>query len=286
MTGANWFRGWFDRSQELVGWFDRSKEEYSGIPRLVTREHANNARLYLREHSGFDFESFERAISVEKMLNEPLGETAECLSAEDIAKLIGSDVSRLSAVFDADLVARAVNHSAICETCFNNMALYEDLKNTSLDRAVVEKVQGLTPSLTIGSVGLLEVAPSGNRCLGLELTMRCDASDFDAMDTVQAQIVGPFDTKDVVLHRVGPWNKRILDKDAHLNPTKRSSAPLFYCHYRTDSLVGLDQVSNPTCSFVSISQEISGKEVLSRRVIRVLQDRDQGIEPGSLGICS
>jgi hypothetical protein len=274
MTRTNWLRGWLNRSRELVGWFDRSQEEYSGIPRFVTREHANKARLYLREHSGFDFESFEKGISVEKLLNEPLGETAECLSAEDIAKLIGSDVWRLSAVFDSDLVARAVKHSAICETCFDNMALYEELKNASLDRAMVKEVRDLTPSLSIGSVGLVEVAPSGNRYLGLELTMRCDALDFDAMDTVQALIVGPFDVKDVVLHRVGPWDKGLVDKDAHLNPMGRPSESLFNCHYRTDSLVGLDQVSNRTCSFVSISREISGKEVLSRRVIRVLQDRD------------
>jgi hypothetical protein len=274
MTRTNWFRGWFDRSQKLVGWFDRSQGEYSGIPRLVTREHAKNARLFLREHSGFDFESFEKGISVEKLLNEPLGETAECLTAEDIAKLIGSDVSRLSAVFDSDLVERAVKHSAVCETCFNNMALYEELKNTSLDRAMAKEVRDLTPSLSIGSVGLVEVAPSGNRCLGLELTMRCDASDFDAMDTVRALIVGPFDVKDVVLHRVGPWDKGLVDKGVHFNPLRRPSASLFNCHYQSDALVGLDQVSNSTCSFVSISQEISGREVLSRRVIRVLQDCD------------
>ena len=237
----------------------------------MTREDARNAQLYLQKHSGFDFEKFEEGIEVEKLLNKPLGETAECLSADEIAELVGYGVSGASAVVDARLVARAISHSEVCDTCFDNITLYQELKNRSVERALDKEVEDLTPVLSIGSVGRVEAVANVGPCLGLALTMYGDASDFSGMGTMQARIVGSFDAKDVTLHRVEPWHKRWLGLDTHL-AIRKSSARLFQGYYRTDTLTGLDQVRDNACSFVTISQDVGGKGVFSRRVIRLERD--------------
>jgi hypothetical protein len=254
-------------ADRLLGWFDRSREEDSGIPAFVTREDARNARLYLQDHSGFDFARFEEGIQVEKLLSRPLGETAECLSADDIAELVGSDVAEASMVFDSGLAARAIRHSQNCDACFDNIALYQELKNRSIERAIDNKVEDLAPALSIGSVGRLEAAANGAR-LGLAVTMYCDASDFNGMGIMQAQILGPFDAKDVTLHRVEPRRKKRWFGAS----VRKSPARLFQGYYRTDSLTELDQVRDDVCGFISISQDIGGREVHSRRVIRLQRD--------------
>lgn len=253
---------------DLLGWFDRPREEDVGIPTFVTRAEARNARRFLQEHSGFDFERFDESIQVEKLLNKPLGETSECLSAEEIDELVGSD--RSSADLNTTLVARAIKHSQHCDTCFNNLALYQELKSKSAVRAIENDIKGLAPFLSIGSVGRVEAMASGEPCLALTLTMYCDALDFSGLDTIRARVLGPSNTfeKDVTLHRVEPWHKKLPGVDAALTSMRKSSARSFKGYYRTDPLAGLDQVQNNACGFVSIAQDIGGKGVLSRGVIR------------------
>jgi hypothetical protein len=259
--------------EALFGWFDRGggQEEDMGIPSIVTRADARNARRYLQEHSGFDFEKFDESIQVEELLNKPLGETTECLSAEEIAELVGSDgTAAVAAVFSTGLAARAITHSQHCDTCFENIELYQELKNRSVERAIEEDVEELTPLVSIGSVGRVEAVVNGDPRLRLALTMYCDALDFSGMGTMRACILGPFDTdaKDVAIHRVVPWHKRWFGVDAPFASMRKSSFKPIKGYYLTDPLVGFGQMQNNACGFVSIAQDIGGKEIISRGMIR------------------
>src|SRR5947209_4855832 len=130
-------------ADRLFGWFDRSRQKDSGIPSFVTRGDANNARLYLQKHSGFDFARFEEGIQVEKLLNESLGETPDCLSADEIAELVEPRVAEAFAAVDTRLAARAIGHSQNCDACFDNISLYQELKNRSIESAIENKVEDL-----------------------------------------------------------------------------------------------------------------------------------------------
>lgn len=260
----------------LLNWFDRSKEEEDAyIPSMVTNEQARNARMYLEKHSGFDFESFERDLEVREILEEPLGPTSECLNAEDIAALVESGAAKSMAMYNVSALAeRAVTHSEACQACFDNIALYIELKRCSLKRAAEEDVRALPPSLLIGSVGHIEQAGVGTRRFGLSLTMCCDASVFDAMDTVRAQIWGKtFDKKEVVLRRVEPKHTKWLKAVGSFDLSgSRQSGHIFDAYYCTESLNDLDHVEANACGFVSIEEKMGGNPILSSRVIRMATD--------------
>ena len=253
----------------LFGWFDRSRDAESGVPSYVTREDLRKARLYLQEHSGFDFEEFEKDIQVEKLLNTPLGDTAECLSADEIAILVGSDAS--VGMINPYLIDRAIRHSEVCDTCFDNIALYQELKNKSIERAIGKNVEDLAPLLSIDAVGRVRAAANVGPYLGLAVTCYGAASDFREMDTLHAQIVGPFDEKDVTLHRVEPSDKA-QSSGGFFHMRSSSAARSFHGYYCTNALTGLGQLRDNACTFVSISQDIGGKKVLSRRVVRLERD--------------
>jgi hypothetical protein len=257
----------------LLNWFDRSREEEdASIPSMVTNEQALHARMYLEKHSGFDFESFEKSLETREILEEPLGPTSECLNAEDIAMLVESGAVESSAMHSVSALAeRAVTHSETCQACFDNIALYIELKRCSLERAMEKDVHTLPPSVLIGSVGHIKPAGIGSRRLGLSLTMCCDASVFDAMDTVRAQIWGKtFDKKEVVLHRVESKNAKWLKAIGPFDLLgSRHSGHIFDAYYCTESLNDLDQVRTDACGFISIDEKIGGSPVLSGRVIRM-----------------
>lgn len=263
----------------FLNWFDRSQQEEDAyIPSIVTNEQARNARMYLEKHSGFDFENFEKNLEVGRILDRPLGPTPECLSAEDIAKLVESGAAEAVVMYKVGALAeRAVAHSEVCEACFDNITLYNDLRRRSLERATEECVQDIPPALLIGSIGRIEQAGVGHRRFGLSLTMCCEASVFAAMDTVTAQIWGKtFDMKEVVLHRVEEpksthgWVKMIAPLDLL---GSRQSGHIFDAYYCTESLNVLDQVKTNACGFVSIDEKIGESPLLSSRgVIRMAAD--------------
>jgi hypothetical protein len=257
----------------LFKWFDRPEDgnDVDDVPPIITRERARKARLYLNEHSGFDFERFRRTIQVDQLLNEPLGGTSECLSAEDIASLVGS---RSTSTLDYNLVARAVSHSATCSECFDNIALYQQLENWSVTRATYMPVRELLPSLSIGEIGLVDASRASNPSLGLAvIAYGARASELDAWGTLCAEIAGPFEAKEVPLHRVAaPEGSSLLDSTQfgfRQAPWKEGEG-LIQGYYRTGHSVALGQLNNQMCSYVSISKEIGGrKEVLGSRVIRL-----------------
>jgi hypothetical protein len=258
----------------LLNWFDRSREEEDAyIPSIVTSEQARSARIYLEKHSGFDFESFEKSLEVRKILEEPLGPSFECLSAEAVAALVESGATEGMAMYGAGVSAlaeRTVTHSEVCQACFDNIALYIELKRASLTRAMEKDVPNLPPSLLIGSEGRLEQTDLGNRRLGLSLTMCCDASVFNAMDTVRAEIWGnTFDKKEVVLRRVEPKHSRWLSFGFSGSDQTRHMFDAYYC---TEPLSDLDQVRANACGFVSIEEKIGDNPLMCSRVIRLATD--------------
>src|SRR5262249_33981857 len=128
--------------------------------------------------------------------------------------------------------------------------------------------------VSIDSVGRLEPVSNSDPCLGLALTIYCDASEFSGMDTMHACILGPFGAgaKDVTLHRVEPWHKRWLGLDMTLISRRKSSVRPFKGYYRTDPLAGFHHVPNNTRGFVSIAQDVGGKGISSRGMIRCVVD--------------
>lgn len=162
-----------ERLPQLLAWFDRARgaDPFEIPPVVVTRKRAREARQYLQEHSGFDFEAFQKNVGVEQLLREPLGETQECLSAEDIAGVVHSHLLESPETLDVLLIARVVRHVEDCETCFHNIEIYQEMERRSLARASMKGVENLPAACWIDAVGRVEMIGPGEPMLGLSLMM-------------------------------------------------------------------------------------------------------------------
>src|SRR5216683_4422515 len=271
-----------ERLPRLLAWFDRAQgsDPFDIPPIVVTRERARKARQYLQEHSGFDFEAFEKNVGVEQLLQEPLGETAECLSAEDIAGVVRSHMLESPATLDVRMVARVVSHVEDCETCFENIAIYQEMERRSLARAFTKGVENLPAALWIDPIGRVEVRGRAKPMLGLSVTMHRHQAMVESLSAMKVRVSFPFQTSEVTLHRVEgavQGERLILRKrlTEWVRSIKEPVEGLIRSYYRTDRLVGLKQAKNMTCGFISVSQEIGGEEVYSTQIVRL--DKSQNL---------
>jgi hypothetical protein len=233
------------------------------LPERVTKERAREARLFLQKHSGFEFEIFRRNIEVERLICKPLGDTVECLSAEDIANVIRSHMQEAPETLDPALIGRAVSHIESCATCFDNISAYQQMECRSLEGALALDTEAFPPLLWIGPVGRVEVIEGSNPSLGLWVAMnRSGALKHDLRRPARVRVSCPFETKEVPLHHV-KWTWMSAKR-----PRARSRR-MIEAYYRTDRLAELEHVKDQTCSFVSISQQVGEKELHSTRVIRI-----------------
>jgi hypothetical protein len=272
-----------ERLPRLLAWFDRAREAdlFDIPPIVVTRERAREARRYLQEHSGFDFEAFEKNVGVEQLLQEPLGETPECLSAEEIAGVVRSHMLESPAALNVQMVARVVSHVEHCEMCFDNIAVYQEMERLSLARAFTKGVENLPVALWIDPIGRVEVSGGTKPMLGLSVTMhRHHQAMVEPLSAMKVRVSFPFRTSEVTLHRAEggvqeDWSnlrERLAEWTRFTKWTrsiKEPSEELIRSYYRTNRLIGPKQAKNMTCGFVSVSQEIGGEEVYSTQVVRL-----------------
>jgi hypothetical protein len=265
-----------ERLPQLLAWFDRVRgaDPFDIPPVVVTRKRAREARQYLREHSGFDFEAFEKNAGVEQLLHEPLGETAECLSAEDIAGVVHSHLLESPETLDALLIARVVSHVEDCETCFQNIEIYQEMERRSLARASMKGVENLPAARWIDAVGRVEMIGRGEPMLGLSLMMPRHSAGVESISAMKCRVSFPFQTEEMMLYpvegtvqtKMSILPKRIAE---WMRSIKEPPEGLVRNHYRTDRFIGLEKAENVTCGFLSVSQEIGGEEIYSTRIVRL-----------------
>jgi hypothetical protein len=261
---------------QLLEWFDRPQmDDASGIPPVVvTRERARQARLYLEKHSGFDFEKFRESIQVDKLIHEPLGETPACLSAEALAEVVQSHMLESPATLDARLIAGAVSHIQNCEACFENIALYQEMEQRSLERALARDIEDLPAPVWIGPVGRVEFVGGPNAYLRLAMRYQ-QVQRPDLLGAMKARVLYPFDTGDVSLHQIEPFvekaKSRLIPWPRITRRKLKEPGPEGFIegHYCTDYPIEVERVRDQMCSFVSISQEIGSKEFHSTRIVRL-----------------
>ena len=265
-----------ERLPRLFAWFDRARgaDPFDIPPIVVTRERARKARQYLQEHSGFDFEAFDQNVGVKQLLQEPLGERDECLSAEDIAGVVRSHMLESPETLDVDVVARVVMHVENCETCFENIAIYQEMERRSLARAYTQGVENLPGALWIDPIGRVEVRGRAKPMLDLSVTMHRHPAMDESSGPMKVRLSYPFQTSEVTLHRiegVAQGERLTLRKrlPEWAKSIKKPAQGLIRSYYRTDRLVGLRQAKDMRCGFISISQEIGGEEVYSTQIVRL-----------------
>jgi hypothetical protein len=265
----------------LFDWFDRPRARGAhGVPPIaVTPARAREARRYLQEHSGFDFEKFRRSVHVDQLMQEPLGETAECLSAEELATVVQSRMVESPAMLDRGLIARGVWHIASCDACFQNIAVYQEIERQGLKRAVESNIEELSPSFWIDPIGRVEVIGDAAPILALGLTMHRDQASRFSSGAMKVRVSCPFETRDIELHLVPEQDKRwfILSRSRRASGQKVSK-DFIHGYYCTEPLVDLGQLKDHVCSFVSVSQQVGGAELHSTQMIRL--QRGQGADGG------
>lgn len=250
----------------LLSWFDREQpSDTPDIPPvLVTRERAREARLYLREHSAFEYEKFRQEIEVDSLICDPLGETSECLSAEDLSSLIRSHMQEPPEALDVELIAHAVSHIQNCQTCFENVAAYQEMECRTLESVLTRQIQAVPSLLWIGPIGRVEVVEGAEPSLGLWVATH-DIPERDLTVPMTARFSCPFETREIPLHQVECTSE-----------SERRGVPraqqLIKAYYQTARLAELQQVKDNACGFVTVSQQVGVKELHSTRVIRMAKD--------------
>jgi hypothetical protein len=259
----------------LVDWFDRPRTQDTDVipPIAVTSVRAREARRYLQQHSKFDFERFRSGIEVDRLMRAPLGQTPQCLSADDLASMVQSHALAAPVALAEGLVARGVAHIEACETCFQNIMAYQEMEHRSVEDAMAKGVENLPPVCWIGPVGRVEIIENAEPALGLALTMHRDqAWRLRSAAEMRVRISWPFETEDVTLHPVelaakrswlAPWRR---SRGARV--TMKESGDFVQGFYRTDRLEELNRVRDRMCSFVTLSQGLGNEEIRSTQIIR------------------
>src|SRR5262245_17519886 len=91
------------------------------VPAVGEREYAA-ALAYLRERSPVDIDAFVARISGMDLLRQPLGRTSECLTIDDVAMVIETDIGTGTAAY---LPQR--EHLARCHECRHAAEIYADI---------------------------------------------------------------------------------------------------------------------------------------------------------------
>lgn len=262
----------------LFDWFNRARvQDIDGIPAVaVTPDRAREARLYLREHSAFDFEKFRSTLQIDQIMHAPLGDTAECLSAEDLATMVQSHAMESPVMLDSALIDCRVTHIQHCEACFQNITLFQEMEHQSFERAHAKGVKGLPLTCWIEPVGRVEVIGNAEPVLGLVLAMpRDQAWTLDSPADIRARLSCPFETGEVKLYQVDT-NRR--QKTSWFRPwrpasavkwTEQGSEEFILGYYRTEQLRELEGVKDQMCGFVTVSQRVGDQELRSTQVIRL-----------------
>lgn len=254
---------------DLLEWFNRNRSPDVDIePVPVTRERALAARNFLRKHSGIDFDSFHEGAKVDVLLNQALGPTSDCLTAEGISRFICSHALVPLQSVDTSIVMHAIRHASVCKDCWSNIEIYQMLEQQSLLRARSEGAKQLTRAMWIDPIGeIKQTGAEAVSCLEVSVLMHAEQPlEAISREGMILKVTYPFESDELQLKPVGttvlPTTKfrRILGLRSYDNFARG--------RYQTDKIRALSKMEIGSCGYVTISQEIEGEQVESTQLIR------------------
>jgi hypothetical protein len=213
--------------------FNRKKT----VPPPVTDTEIASAKTYLNGNIGFDIDEFFAEQSVESAMNTPLGDTPDCLSAIEVARIVEDNL--ITPEGQAHLYGCGECRSAV-ETYQAVCAMEFDLEFTGLSIAASERIR-------IPAHGPFYI----------DLFNRSDRPVLKMMDPKSIRINGVVVGSECHIKQLDP------------SPyAAKEAVRVQFTKYELQFPKGMDA----TCDFIELMAESNGKPLSARKLVCMRQD--------------